>query len=232
MTTLDVISVGMTQDDSRAASLVSAWGSRPAITTEADLWNGTALLRPSGTTAAIPQIVSSSASDVAGGGGAAVVRVRTISPTDYQLQTEDVTMNGVTPVALTKSAISIVDAEVISGSANVGAITVSIGGTELCSMAAGMGASGGAVLYVPPARRVVVVSVNVASNLAAMRAKLMHFPLASGVTKVIAEGYGGRAELVRRGIVIDGPALVWVRASTTSSSNVSATIEGVQNTLG
>lgn len=229
--TLDMISVGISQDDTRSARVVSSWGARLAVTSEVDLWTGTALLRPvSVASSGFPSVASGSANDSAAGSGARTIRVRTVG-TALDLQTEDVTLNGVTPVVLTKLALAVIDMVVLTGVANAGVVSATIGGTELCAMAIGAGSSGGGAMYVPVARRVVLVSANVQGE-KSVRARLLLSTITAGPARVIAEGYGTRVELVRRGYVVDGPSLVSLRVQATVSTDVGGTLEGVQDLLG
>ncbi len=105
-------------------------GFAAAVTPPSYIWTGGTFAWRTTTTTA--EIVSSSASDTAAGTGARKIRVEGVGAS-YALTSEDVTLNGTTPVALVNSYIhinklSIVPGQAGSGQTNAGNITARITG--------------------------------------------------------------------------------------------------------
>ena len=100
---------------------------------------------------ASPTIVSSSANDAAAGTGARTVRVTGVDSL-YAIQTEVVTLNGVTPVALVNNYMSINDITVLtagSGGVKAGTLTLAAGGTTHAFMAVGINTNTSYIYTVP-----------------------------------------------------------------------------------
>lgn len=91
------------------------------------IWNGGGAYTGFNATAAeTVEVFSSSASDTSAGVGARTARLFGLD-SDYLEQTEDITLNGVTPVVSTKSFIRCHEVQVLTGGSsgeNVGTITV------------------------------------------------------------------------------------------------------------
>lgn len=101
--------------------------------------------------AAAGTIVSTSAADTATGGGAQTVRIQGLDANFNEL-TEDVTLNGITPVALANNYFRINSAFVIKAGAqesNAGDIDITVGGQILARISIGFGTSRNAIYTVP-----------------------------------------------------------------------------------
>lgn len=102
------------------------------LTTPEDVWDGPAASCPFPAAAAAASIVSSSANDAAGLGGVQTVRVQGILPAPGYLPfTEDVTLDGLNPVALATQPFRVNRMFALApsvGISNAGVIDLSVGG--------------------------------------------------------------------------------------------------------
>lgn len=108
-----------------------------------------------------PTIVSSSANDAAAGTGARTVRIVGVDST-YTLKTEDVTLNGVSTVALTKNYMTINSIVVLtagSGGTTAGNLTLAAGGTTHGFVLAGKSQSTSFIYCVPASYKLLIFDV-------------------------------------------------------------------------
>ena len=105
-----------------------------------DVWDGGGTY-PFPAVAAASTIVSDAAADAAGLAGALTVRIFGID-TNWADVTEDIGMNGVTPVALSNEYLRVHRAYVLTAGTdetNAGNITIAVGGTTCAVISAGQG---------------------------------------------------------------------------------------------
>lgn len=103
-------------------------------------------------TAQTISVVSNDANDTAGGSGARTIKVFGLDA-NWALQSENVALNGLTPVALNNQFIRVNRIRVLTagtfGSANVGTINASVGGTIVATVLPLMGSTQMAMYTVP-----------------------------------------------------------------------------------
>lgn len=135
-------------------------GVRAAVTAAADLWQGTGVARAVPTSATTLSIASDNAADTAAGTGARTVRIDGLDASGAE-QTEDVPMNGVTPVTSSKLWLRVNAAYAIAaGSGGVNAGNISLTHTGAAGVIAFIAASEGRALmaaYSVPTGRVALV---------------------------------------------------------------------------
>lgn len=111
------------------------------------------------TTAAVVSVVSASSADDDGSTGAEKVEIQGLDA-DYNLQIEEVTMNGTTAVTTTNTFIRVFRMRVTeagSGGVNAGNITASIGGSDVARILADQGQTLMAVYTVPAGKKAYLV---------------------------------------------------------------------------
>ena len=105
-----------------------------------DVWDGS-IAYPFPAAAAAGTIVSDSADDAAAGTGAQTVRIFGID-TNWADISEDIGMNGATPVALSNEYLRVHRAYVLTagtGETNAGNIAIAVGGTTVAQIGTGFG---------------------------------------------------------------------------------------------
>ena len=120
-------------------------------TTHETLWDNSSLYVFLQANMSSPTIVSSSANDAAAGTGARTVRITGVDST-FATKTEDVTLNGATPVSLVNNYMSINSIIVLtagSGLVNAGTLTLAAGGTTHGFMAAAINQTTSFIYTVP-----------------------------------------------------------------------------------
>jgi hypothetical protein len=128
---------------SPAQTVIHKFGNNPKIDTATvpeDIWDGS-LAYPFPAVAAAGTIVSDSGDDATGGTGAKTVRVMGVDANWADIS-EDIGLNGVTPVALANEYLRIYRAYVITvgtEETNAGNIAIAVGGTTIAQISAGQG---------------------------------------------------------------------------------------------
>lgn len=111
------------------------------------------------TSAAVVSVVSASAADDEGSTGAEKVDIQGLDA-NYNLQTEEVTMNGTSAVTTTNTFIRVFRMRVTqagTGEVNAGNITASIGGSDVARILADQGQTLMAVYTVPKDKRAYLI---------------------------------------------------------------------------
>jgi hypothetical protein len=132
------------------------------------IWEGSNAY-PWPTAAATLSVVSASANDASGGTGARTVEIQGLD-SSWNLLTETITMNGLTPVVTTGSFLRVFRARVVTAGSlksNAAQITMSSGGTTLAYITydtIGMGQTLMAVYTIPNGKTGYIVNLNVSSS--------------------------------------------------------------------
>jgi len=124
-----------------------------------------------------PTLVSASASDTAAGTGARTVAVSGVN-SSYAVQTETVTLNGVTPVALTKNYMMINSLTVLTAGSNgfpVGIITLAAAGTTHATIAVSANKSRAAMYCTPAGYGLLVYDIQCTEEAASVGGNRMRF---------------------------------------------------------
>ena len=114
-------------------------------------------------------VVSASANDASGGTGARTVEIQGLD-SSWNLLTETITMNGLTPVVTTGSFLRVFRARVVTAGSlksNAAQITMSSGGTTLAYITydtIGMGQTLMAVYTIPNGKTGYIINLNVSSS--------------------------------------------------------------------
>ena len=111
------------------------------------------------TTAAVVSVISASSADDEGSTGAEKVEIQGLDA-DYNLQIEEVTMNGTSAVTTTNTFIRVFRMRVTqagTGEVNAGNITASIGGSDVARILADQGQTLMAVYTVPAGKKAYLV---------------------------------------------------------------------------
>ena len=131
------------------------------------IWEGSDLY-PWPTAAATLSVVSASANDTSGGTGARTVEIQGLD-SNWDLLTETITMNGLTPVVTTGSFLRVFRARVVTAGSlksNAAQITMSSGGTALAYITydtIGMGQTLMAVYTIPAGKTGYIININASS---------------------------------------------------------------------
>ena len=132
------------------------------------IWEGSNAY-PWPTAAATLSVVSASANDASGGTGARTVEIQGLD-SSWNLLTETITMNGLTPVVTTGSFLRVFRARVVTAGSlksNAAEITMSSGGTTLAYITydtIGMGQTLMAVYTIPNGKTGYIINLNVSSS--------------------------------------------------------------------
>ena len=132
------------------------------------IWEGSNAY-PWPTAAATLSVVSASANDASGGTGARTVEIQGLD-SSWNLLTETITMNGLTPVVTTGSFLRVFRARVVTAGSlksNAAQITMSSGGTTLAYITydtIGMGQTLMAVYTIPNGKTGYIINLNVSSS--------------------------------------------------------------------
>ena len=132
------------------------------------IWEGSNAY-PWPTAAATLSVVSASANDASGGTGARTVEIQGLD-SSWNLLTETITMNGLTPVVTTGSFLRVFRARVVTAGSlksNAAQITISSGGTTLAYITydtIGMGQTLMAVYTIPNGKTGYIINLNVSSS--------------------------------------------------------------------
>jgi len=132
------------------------------------IWEGSNAY-PWPTAAATLSVVSASANDASGGTGARTVEIQGLD-SSWNLLTETITMNGLTPVVTTGSFLRVFRARVVTAGSlksNAAEITMSSGGTTLAYITydtIGMGQTLMALYTIPNGKTGYIINLNVSSS--------------------------------------------------------------------
>ena len=132
------------------------------------IWEGSSAY-PWPTAAATLSVVSASANDASGGTGARTVEIQGLD-SSWNLLTETITMNGLTPVVTTGSFLRVFRARVVTAGSlksNAAEITMSSGGTTLAYITydtIGMGQTLMALYTIPNGKTGYIINLNVSSS--------------------------------------------------------------------
>lgn len=180
-------------------------------------------------------IVSSSANDAAAGTGARTVRVTYLTAAGLGPYTEDVTMNGTTPVNMVAVDVCFIERiEVLTvggGKTNAGVISLKAatggGGATVWSIAAGDGRTYGAHHYIPAGRVCRVTSLHVGikgADTSSFTLKAVPLPIGNNYEEQIGDlirvaSSAGFLRTYGTPIEVAGPARVsvWALPDSTSS---------------
>jgi hypothetical protein len=149
---------GMIPTQSRAA----AYGHTPTATANSDVWEGTSLY-PFQFSAVPLEILSSSANDASAGTGARTMMIAGLDG-NWNVQSEIITLNGVTPVATAKSYMRINGLNIVtagSGNVNAGDITLRLSGAGATQAIAraGYGFAKQAIYTVPASNTLLITDL-------------------------------------------------------------------------
>jgi hypothetical protein len=187
------------------------------------------------TTNAQRSIVSSSANDSAAGTGARTVRVTYLTATGLGPYTEDVTLNGTTPVNMVATNVCYVERiEVLtvgSGGTNAGVVSLKAatggGGATVWSIAAGDGRTYGAHHYIPAGHVCRVTGLHVGikgADTSSFTLKAVPLPVGNNYEEQIGDlirvaSSAGFLRTYGTPIEVTGPARVsvWALPDSTSS---------------
>jgi hypothetical protein len=236
--TISLLEAALDQPDAlRPHAVRSVSGARSAITTAADLWGGAAALRAVPTSASTLSLVSSSAADAAAGTGARTVRLEGLDASGAE-QTEDVALNGVTPVAssalwLRVNAVYALTAG--SGGVNAGDITVTHtgAGAPIAFIATGDGRALMAAYSVPAGRVALVLALRAQGDDVVSSPEVTLYeragiagtaPVLRAVSKLLVDGRGVAIDF-RACPYIEGPADIFARAVSGVSARITAQLD-------
>jgi hypothetical protein len=162
--------LSVAKGDFTGYSNVSKFGINPTVGSGGfeSIWEGSNAY-PWPTAAATLSVVSASANDASGGTGARTVEIQGLD-SSWNLLTETITMNGLTPVVTTGSFLRVFRARVVTAGSlksNAAEITMSSGGTTLAYITydtIGMGQTLMAVYTIPNGKTGYIINLNVSSS--------------------------------------------------------------------
>jgi len=203
-----------------------------------DVWEGGGVY-PFQTTPVSLQLVSSSANDTAVGTGLRTVLVTGLDA-NYLTISETVTMNGVTPVPLTKQYRRINDVIGVtagSGASNAGTLVLRVPGPGAvqAQMDAGDGRAHTALLTVPASKtfyliwlllEMLRVPVNEAAELALLTRTPTGLVTIRNLFSLIGSGTSSQLVVVEYPVPFPAKSDVWMRVTDVSANNIAFTATG------
>lgn len=224
-------------NDLRPNATRSVSGARSSVSALADIWPGVALARVVPAAASTLSIVSSSAADGAAGTGARALRITGLDASGSEI-TEDIALNGLTPVVTVNLYLRVNDVVARtagSGGVNAGDITLThtVAAGVIAFIATGDGRALMAAYSVPAGRRALVLAFRAQGDDVASSPEVVLYertgivgtvPALRAITRALVDGRAVSIDY-RACPYVEGPCDLVVRASSGVAARISAQLD-------